>query len=93
MLHVLRWRASNDTHDCAIIGSVVPNHRSRARQQQPSKMLSHLSSSKVVGHPLTECLVEPYVIRTSYHDNANYISANTTRFFSVRLKNQLNVFS
>ena len=45
--------------DCAIIGGVVrvPNHHSRALQQQPSKMLCHLSSSKAVGHPLTACLV------------------------------------
>ena len=90
----LSRRASNDTRDRAIIGGVVPNHRSRALQQQPSKMLCHLSSSKAVGHPLTACLVERCVIRTSYRDNASCQSRrNTALFFSVRLKNQLNVFS
>ena len=78
----LRWQASNDTRDHAIIGGVVPNHRSQAFQQQPSKMLCHLSSSKAVGHPLTACLVERYVIRTSYRDNASCKSRrNTTPFF------------
>ena len=80
--------------DRAIIGSVVrvPNHRSQALQQQPS-VLCHLSSSKAVGHPLTACLVERYVIRTSYRDNASCKSRRNTAVFSVRLKNQLNVFS
>ena len=77
----LRWRASNDTRDRAIIGGVVPNHRSRALQQQPSKMLCHLSPSKAVGHPLTACLVERYVIRTSYRDNASCKSRRNTALF------------
>ena len=89
----LRWRASNDTRDHAIIGGMVPNHRSGARQQQPSKMLCYLSSSKAVGHPLTACLVERYVIHTSYRDNVSYNLGEIQHFFSVRLKNQLNVFS
>ena len=79
--------------DRAIIGGVVQNHCSRALQQQPSKMLCHLPSSKAVGHPLTACLVERYVIPTSYRDNASYKSRRNTAVFSVRLKNQLNVFS
>ena len=69
--------------DRAIIGGVVrvPNHRSRALQQQPSKMLCHLSSSKAVGHPLTACLVERYVIRTSYRDNDSCKSRRNTALF------------
>ena len=69
--------------DRAIIGGVVrvQNHRSRALQQQPSKMLCHLSSSKAVGHPLTACLVERYVIRTSYRDNASCKSRRNTALF------------
>ena len=69
--------------DRAIIGGVVrvPNHRSRALQQQPSKMLCHVSSSKAVGHPLTACLVERYVIRTSYRDNVSCKSRRNTALF------------
>ena len=69
--------------DRAIIGGVIriPNHRFRALQQQPSKMLCHLSSSKAVGHPLTACLVERYVIRTSYCDNASCKSRRNTALF------------
>ena len=70
--------------DRTIIGGVVrvPNHRSPALQQQPSKMLCHLnSSSKAVGHPLTACLVERYVIRTSYRDNASCKSRRNTALF------------
>ena len=91
--HEYGGQAMIRVRDRAIIGGVVrvPNHRSRALQQQPSKMLCHLSSSKAVGHPLTACLVERYVIRTSYRDNASCKSRrNTTLFFS---ENQLNVFS
>ena len=79
---VLRWRESNDMRNRTIIRGVVPNHRSRACQQQPSKMLCHLPSSKAVGHPLTPFLVERYVIRTSYRDNASCKSRrNITLFF------------
>ena len=68
----LRWRASNDTRDRAIIGGVVLNHRSRSLQQQPSKTLCQISSSKAVGHPLTACLGERYVIRTSYRCHGEF---------------------
>ena len=66
----LRWWASNDTRDRAIIGGMVPNHRSRALQQQPSKMLCRLSSSKAVGHPLTASTML-YVLRTVTMPAAN----------------------
>ena len=67
--------------DRARIRGVVSIRHSRARQHQPSKMSCHLSSSEAVGHPLTACLVERYVMRTSYHDNASCKSQRNTTFF------------
>ena len=85
LLGLLRWRASNDTRDHAIIGGVVPNHRSRVEAIQD---VVQPSSSKAVGHPLTACLVERYVIHTSYRDNASCkCRRNATLFLSVCLKN------
>ena len=66
--------------DRAIIGGMVPNHYSRARQQQPFKMLCHFSSSKAVGHPLTACLVERYV------PGSTNLSEIQHCMFSVHLK-------
>ena len=65
---VLKWRASNGMLDCSVFGDMVSESPLLEHACQ-AKMSCHHSSSKAVGHPLTSCRVESYIIRTSYHDN------------------------
>ena len=55
-------------------------------------MLCHLSSSKAVGHPLTACLVERYVIRTSYSDNASSKYRRNTALFFLYVSKKRKIF-